>query len=112
MPYIHFSEQEKQAANEANVVSYLRTVGEAVEKHGNEYWWESPTGKVTIKGCEWFSQYERVGGGAVSFVQKFFGMSYPEAVQALLGRGSGVTIERAPKDCLKLWGIEPQCQAL
>ena len=28
-------------------------------------------GKVTIKGCEWFSQYERVGGGAVSFVQKF-----------------------------------------
>ena len=98
MPYIHFSEQEKQAANEANIVSYLRTVGEAVEKHGNEYWWEAPTGKVTIKGCEWFSQYERVGGGAVSFVQKFFGMSYPEAVQALLGRGAGVTIERAPRE--------------
>lgn len=98
MPYIHFSEQEKQAANEANIVSYLRTVGEAVEKHGNEYWWEAPTGKVTIRGCEWFSQYERVGGGAVSFVQKFFGMSYPEAVQALLGRGAGVTIERAPKE--------------
>ena len=37
MPYIHFSEQEKKDANEANIVSYLRTVGEAVEKHGNEY---------------------------------------------------------------------------
>ena len=98
MPYIHFSEQEKQAANEANLVSYLKSVGESAERHGNEYWWEAPTGKVTIKSCEWFSQYERVGGGAVSFVQKFFGMSYPDAVQALLGRGAGVTIERAPRE--------------
>lgn len=98
MPYIHFSEQEKKDANEANIVSYLRTVGETVEKHGNEYWWEAPTGKVSIKGCEWFSQYELVGGGAVSFVQKFFGMSYPEAVQALLGRSAGAVIERAPRE--------------
>lgn len=98
MPYIHFSEQEKKDANEANIVSYLRTVGESVEKHGNEYWWEAPTGKVSIKGCEWFSQYELIGGGAVSFVQKFFGMSYPEAVQALLGRGAGAAIERAPRE--------------
>lgn len=98
MPYIHFSEQEKKDANETNIVSYLRTVGETVEKHGSEYWWEAPTGKVSIKGCEWFSQYELVGGGAVSFVQKFFGMSYPEAVQALLGRGAGTVIERTPRE--------------
>ena len=52
MPYIHFSEQEKQAANEADIASYLKSIGEPIERHGREYWWESPAGKVTIKGSE------------------------------------------------------------
>ena len=29
MPYIHFSEQEKQMANEADIVSYLHSIGES-----------------------------------------------------------------------------------
>ena len=100
MPYIHFSEQEKQAANEADLVSYLHLVGESTEQHGREHWWESPSGKVSIKGSDWYSQYERVGGGAVSFLQKFYGMSYPDAVQTLLGKTAGVetsSIPRQPK---------------
>ena len=38
MPYIHFSEQEKQMANEADIVSYLHSIGESTERHGREHW--------------------------------------------------------------------------
>ena len=97
MPYIHFSEQEKQMANEADIVSYLHSIGESTERHGREHWWESPSGKVSIRGSDWYSQYERVGGGAVGFLQKFYGMKYPDAVRTLLGQDAGKEIVRTPR---------------
>lgn len=89
MPYILFSEQEKQSANASDIRSFLSSLGQEVKRSGREYTWESPSGKVSINGSEWYSQYERVGGGAVSFVQKFFGASYPDAVRSLLGSHAG-----------------------
>ena len=89
MPYILFSEQEKQSANASDIRSFLASLGQEVKRSGREYTWESPSGKVSISGSEWYSQYERVGGGAVSFVQKFFGASYPDAVRSLLGSCAG-----------------------
>ena len=98
MPYINFTEQEKASANSASIVDYLTAHGESVKRAGREYVWDSPSGKVSINGSEWFSQYELVGGGAVNFVQKFFGLSYPEAVRSLLGNGVGAEVigERKP----------------
>lgn len=98
MPYINFTEQEKASANTSSIVDYLTAHGESVEKVGREYVWEAPSGKVSINGSEWFSQYELVGGGAVNFVQKFFGLSYPEAVRSLLGSNAGEEVigERMP----------------
>ena len=89
MPYINFTEQEKASANASSIVDYLTAHGESVERVGREYVWEAPSGKVSINGSEWFSQYELVGGGAVNFVQKFFGLSYPDAVRSLLGNNAG-----------------------
>ena len=85
MPYIHFTEQEKESANSASIVDYLNANGESVKRVGREYVWDSPAGKVSINGSEWYSHYEQVGGGAVNFVQKFFALSYPEAIHSLLG---------------------------
>ena len=98
MPYINFTEQEKASANASSIVDYLTAHGESVERVGREYVWEAPSGKVSINGSEWFSQYELVGGGAVNFVQKFFGLSYPDAVRSLLGNNAGeeVISERMP----------------
>lgn len=97
MPFIHFSEQEKAAANTADIVSFLKSKGEEVKRIGHEYAWNSPTGKVSIDGSQWFSQYELVGGGAVAFVQKFFNLSYPDTVRTLLGYSAGTEIVREPK---------------
>lgn len=99
MPYINFTEQEKVSANASSIVDYLTAHGESVERVGREYVWEAPSGKVSINGSEWFSQYELVGGGAVNFVQKFFGLSYPDAVRSLLGNNAGEEVigERMPQ---------------
>ena len=98
MPYINFTEQEKESANSASIVDYLNAHGETVKRAGREYVWDSPTGKVSIHGSEWYSQYEQVGGGAINFVRKFFGLSYPEAVQSLLGSNVGSAIIREPRE--------------
>ena len=98
MPYIKFTDQEKETANASSIVDYLRSHGESVERVGREHVWQAPSGKVSINGSEWFSQYELVGGGAVNFVQKFFGLSYPDAVRSLLGNNTGEEVigERKP----------------
>ena len=98
MPYINFTEQEKVAANDSSIVDYLISHSEKVERAGREYVWEATSGKVSIRGSQWYSQYELVGGGAVNFVQKFFGLSYPDAVRSLLGNNAGEEVigERMP----------------
>ena len=98
MPYIHFTEQEKESANSASIVDYLNANGESVKRVGREYVWDSPAGKVSINGSEWYSHYEQVGGGAVNFVRKFFGLTYPEAVQSLLGSNVGSAIIREARE--------------
>ena len=98
MPYIHFTDQEKESANSASIVDYLNAHGELVKRVGREYVWDSPAGKVSINGSEWYSQYEQVGGGAINFVRKFFGLTYPEAVQSLLGSNVESAIIREARE--------------
>ena len=40
---------------------------------------------VTINGSEWYDHAAERGGNAISFVQQYYNMSFPEAMQALLG---------------------------
>lgn len=92
MAYIYFSEQEKEAANATDIATYLTTHGEAVKRVGREKVWHSPSGKVSLNGSVWYSQYEQTGGGAINFVRKYFGKSFPEAVRDLLGQNVGTDV--------------------
>lgn len=102
LPYIKFTEQEKESANSTSIVDYLTSHGESVKRAGREYIWEAPSGKVSIHGSEWYSQYELVGGGAIGFVQKYFGLSYPDAVRSFLGNNVGEEVigERKPPNIM------------
>ena len=84
--FIYFSDTEKEQANSTNLVDFLQSRGEPVKRAGREYVWQSPGGKVSVNGSEWYSQYEQTGGGAILFVRKFFGCTFPEAVRTLLGQ--------------------------
>lgn len=61
-----------------------------MRRSGSEYEWRDGAQKVTIRGNLWFNQYERVGGDAVDFVRRYYGMDYPGAVAYLLGEGNAL----------------------
>ena len=94
--YIHFTEEQKTQARQTDLVSLLKSQGETVKRSGSEYEWKDGSQKVTIRGNLWYHQYDRVGGDTIDFVRRFYNKSYPEAMEYLLGNGSGVLIISPP----------------
>lgn len=89
--YIRFTEEQKAQAQQADLVSLLRSQGEILKRSGSEYEWRDGSQKITIRGNLWFYQYEQAGGDAIDFVRRFYNKTYPEAVEYLLGGGGGTT---------------------
>lgn len=91
--YRHFTQAQREQARSTDLVSLLQGRGEALKRSGREYQWQDGTQKVTVRGNLWFHQYERVGGDAVDFVRRFYGLNYPQAVEFLLGSNTLPLIE-------------------
>ena len=91
MPYIPFTDEQKQLANSVDLAEYLRVRGEKLERAGIEHkliYYDS-SGKhdsITIRGSKWFDHKNQVGGGAIKFMQEFYDMDFQTAVQELLGQ--------------------------
>ena len=91
MPYIPFTDEQKQLANSVDLAEYLRVRGEKLERVGIEHkliYYDS-SGKhdsITIRGSKWFDHKNQTGGGAIKFMQEFYDMDFQTAVQELLGR--------------------------
>ena len=88
--YIHFTEEQRQRAAAVDLEEFLRFRGEKLIPSGREKRLAKDH-SVTVRGNEWYDHAEERGGHAVSFVQRFYNLSYPEAVTMLLGRdGQGI----------------------
>ena len=91
MPYIPFTDEQKQLANSVDLAKYLSMRGEKLERVGIEHkliYYDS-SGKhdsITIRGSKWFDHKNQTGGGAIKFMQEFYGMDFQTAVQELLGQ--------------------------
>lgn len=86
--YIHFTDEQKERANSVDLEEFLRQRGEKLLRAGRE----SRLARVhhiTVRGNEWYDHIARRGGHAVSFVQHFYGTSYQEAMELLLGKELG-----------------------
>lgn len=94
--YIHFTEEEKYRANEIDLIDFLQSKGEKLLRSGREKRLDSDR-SITIRGNRWYDHSNGEGGLAIDFVQYYYGLSFPEAVQTLLGNGHGETY-RAFKD--------------
>ena len=91
MPYIPFTDEQKQLANSVNLAEYLRVRGEKLERVGREhkliyYDGSGRHDSITIHGSKWFDHKNQVGGGAIMFMQEFYDMDFQTAVQELLGQ--------------------------
>lgn len=89
MPYIHFTEEQKNRAASVDLEEFLRMRGEKLTRSGREKRTTSDH-SVTIRGSEWYDHATEKGGGPISFVRDFYGLSYPEAVSLLLDGEQGV----------------------
>lgn len=106
--FIPFTAEEREQARRTDLVAFLRQQGENVKRSGTEFVWLDHGQRVTIRGNLWFHQYEQVGGDAIDFACRFYGMDYPEAVKlmlAMLSMGVGTvqgTVEPFPEKPLKI----------
>lgn len=86
--FIYFTPQEKGRAQNVELVFFLRAQGERPVRSGREF--RTPNDpSITVRGNKWFDHSARVGGYAVSLVQRYYRLPYPEAVLLLLGKKSG-----------------------
>ena len=74
MQYVPFTQAQREQARQTDLAAFLQSRGEVMRRSGSEYEWRDGAQKVTIRGNLWFNQYERVGGDAVDFVRRYYGM--------------------------------------
>ena len=82
--YIPFTQEQKQQAAATDLAAFLQSRGEKLIRSGREKRMAS-NHSVTVRGGEWYDHAEQRGGNAISFLQNYYNMSFPEAVQTLLG---------------------------
>ncbi|HCG34941.1 MAG: DUF3991 and toprim domain-containing protein [Eubacteriales bacterium] len=87
MPYIHFTPEQIEQAQNADLEEFLRSRGEKLKRSGSEWEWRDGSAKVTIRQNQWYHHYEQTGGKAIDFVRRFYNLDFPDAVQMLLGSG-------------------------
>ena len=81
---MYYTQEQIDRANQADLVSFLRSQGEQLTRAGNEYRWKRHD-SLTVRGNKWYRHSQSKGGGPVDFVMEFFGKSFTEAVEMLTG---------------------------
>ena len=93
MPYIPYTDEQKQLANSIDLPTFLRMRGEKLVPVGREFKliYHDESGKhdsITISGSQWYDHKNRIGGGPIKFMREHYGMNFQEAMQALLGHSA------------------------
>ena len=96
--FIYFTPEEKARAQNTDLVSLLRAQGERPVRSGREF--RTPNDpSITVRGNKWFDHSARVGGYAVSFVQRYHTSAQNAFVRRALPRDSRSTFLH-PRDPL------------
>ena len=93
MPYIPYTDEQKQLANSVDLPTFLRMRGEKLVPVGREFKlvYHDRYGKhdsITISGSQWYDHKNQIGGGPIKFMREHYGMNFQEAMQALLGHSA------------------------
>ena len=86
-----FTQEQLRLAASVDLPLYLERRGEHFESAGREkkLIYSDSTGRhdsITMNGSRWYDHKNQQGGGPIQFMQIFYGMSFTEAVGALLGQ--------------------------
>ena len=90
-----YTQAQIDKANAVDLEKFLRAQGETLVRSGKEYRWKAHD-SLTVCGNKWFRHSQSKGGFPVDFVMEFYGKSFPEAVQMLIGEPGEVQPEADP----------------
>ena len=79
-----YTQAQIDRANQTDLASFLQAQGETLTRSGREYRWKEHD-SLTLRGNKWFRHSRSKGGYPIDFVMDFYGKSFPEAVQLLIG---------------------------
>ena len=79
---MYYTQEQIDRANQADLVLFLQSQGEPLERAGQEYRWKRHD-SLTVRGNKWYRHSQSKGGGPIDFVMEFFGKSFTEAVVIL-----------------------------
>lgn len=96
MPYVYFTEEQKERANSVDLVDFLQRQGEKLIASGRDKRLSSDH-SITVRGNRWYDHEVEKGGSAISFVRTFYGKTYPDAVTMLLNGEQGVPYNQSQK---------------
>lgn len=68
MPYIYFTDQQKERAAGVDLAAFLESQGEKLVRSGRDMRLTSDH-SITIRGNRWYDHAAQRGGGPISFVQ-------------------------------------------
>ena len=89
---MYYTQEQIDRANQADLVLFLQSQGEPLERAGQEYRWKRHD-SLTVRGNKWYRHSQSKGGGSVDFVMEFFGKSFAKAVELLAGeKGSAPSL--------------------
>ena len=84
-----YSQAQIDRANEVSLEDFLRSQGESLKRCGKDMEWKSHD-SLKVRGNKWHRFSNDTGGYPIDFVMEFYGKSFPEAVEMLIGeKGEG-----------------------
>lgn len=94
--FLYYTQEQIDRANQADLVLFLQSQGEPLERAGQEYRWKRHD-SLTVRGNKWYRHSQSKGGGPIDFVMEFFGKSFTEAVELLTGEKGAAPPQDSPQ---------------
>ncbi|MBQ1624814.1 MAG: AAA family ATPase [Erysipelotrichaceae bacterium] len=86
---MYYSKEQIDRANAVNLEEFLPSQGESLKKCGKDMEWKAHD-SVKIRGNMWYRFSNNRGGYPIDFVMEFYGKTFPEAMEMLIGeKGEG-----------------------
>ena len=84
-----YSQEQIDRANAVSLEDFLRSQGETLKRCGKDMEWKAHD-SLKVRDNKWHRFSNDTGGYPIDFVMEFYGKSFPEAVEMLIGeKGEG-----------------------
>ena len=90
-----YTKEQIDRANDVDLEQFLTNQGESLRKSGKDLEWEAHD-SLKIRGNQWYRFSKDTGGYPISFVMEFYGKTFPEAVEMLIGEKPEGQTESVP----------------